>query len=114
MTEGNLQVLEILAYWLVEGPAAAAVVVRDERRLRPDRAARAWPAVSRDAAIFNLWLLGFHPAAMLVFFATHFVRTRGLGSGLARALGWEVAVVGLGLAAIYGVDAIFGAANGAP
>ena len=44
------------------------VLVLDERRLDPPRLARAWPAVSRTAAV-----LAFGPLAVVL----HFARTRG-------------------------------------
>jgi len=111
LTEGNLELLEILAYWTVAIPAATAVLIRDERRLSPEQVARAWPTISRDAAIFAMWLLGFNPACVLVLFAVHFVRTRGFARGLGRALLWACAVVGPAIGVDLGLDAVFGGAG---
>ncbi|HXX67844.1 MAG TPA: hypothetical protein VEK07_11710 [Polyangiaceae bacterium] len=111
MTEGNLELIEILAYWAVVVPAATAVLVRDERRLPPEQAARAWPPISRDAAIFSMWILGFNPACVLVLFAVHFVRTRGFAAGLDRALFWACAVVGPAIGVDLGLDALLGGAG---
>lgn len=111
MTEGNLELVEILVNWVVLGPAAAAIVLRDERRLRPDQRARAWPPVSRDAAIFLMYLLGFTEVCVLAFFVVHFVRTRGVAAGLARALPWAFAVVALGTSARFGIDSLFRSAG---
>jgi hypothetical protein len=110
VTEGNLEFVEMLAYFVVVAPPTTVIVLRDEGRLRPDQRARAWPPVSRDAAIFFTWFFGFNPLAVLLFLSVHFVRTRGVFEGLDRALLWTCAVVAPGLAAIYGVDALFGSA----
>lgn len=111
MTQGNLELVEILAYWAVVGPAMVAVVRRDERRLLPEQAARAWPPVSRDAAFFLAWMVGLNPVLLLLLFAVHFVRTRGLLAGLVRALLWTCAVVAPGLGVVYAVDVLFGSAG---
>lgn len=111
MTEGNLQLLEILTYWVLVAPAVTVLLVSDERRLRPDQAARAWPPVSRDAALFVMWMLGFHPAYVLLVLAVHFVRTRGVIRGLVLAFVWACAVLAPGVAAVYGLDALFGSGD---
>ncbi|MDP8999867.1 MAG: hypothetical protein M3O46_07125 [Myxococcota bacterium] len=72
MTQGNLELAQIVVSWVVTLPAVAWIIVRDERRLRGDQLARAWPPQSRDATIFGLWNLGVHPLCVLL----HFARTR--------------------------------------
>ena len=89
MTEGNLELVQVLAAWSVTIPAVAVIVVHDERRLTAQRLERAWPPQSRDAAIFGLWLMGVHPLCVLV----HFVRTRRSLLGVLVGLSWLAVVV---------------------
>jgi hypothetical protein len=70
-------------------PAVVLVITGDERRLRPDALARAWPPQSRDAAIFGLWNLGVHPFCVLI----HFARTRRTFLGTGLGLAWLVAIL---------------------
>ena len=95
MTEGTLEVVQIVVSWAVTLPAVAAIIVCDERRLRADALARAWPPVSRDAAIFGLWNMGVHPLCVLV----HFARTRRSLYGALLGLGWLIAVLAAGVGA---------------
>jgi hypothetical protein len=55
----------------------------DERRLSPAQLERAWPPVSRDAAIFAPWLLLGMPQLCL---PVHAVKTRGWLLGLLPGL----------------------------
>jgi hypothetical protein len=85
---GNLELLQVVASWTVTLPAVAAIVGPDERRLTGEALARAWPAQSRDAAIFGLWLLGVHPLAVFI----HSAKTRRSLAGLALGLRYLLAV----------------------
>ena len=102
MTDGNLELLQVLASWAVTLPGVTAIVVLDERRLRGARLQRAWPPVSRDAAIFASWQLG-----LLLFFVplVHFVRTRRSVSGLFYGMGWLAVLLDAALCAQLAVEA---------
>ena len=102
MTEGNLELLQIVASWSVTLPLVAWVIVRDERHLEEPALDRAWPPVSRDAAIFGMWNMGVHPLCVLI----HFVRTRRSALGALLGLAWLVAVLGAGVGVQIGVAAL--------
>ena len=101
MTAGNLELVQVIVSWIVTLPAVILVIRGDERRLRAEALARAWPPQSRDAAIFGLWNLGVHPLCVLIRFA----RTRRsiLGTGL--GLAWVVAILLVDAGAQSGVAA---------
>jgi hypothetical protein len=90
-----VEVLQIIASWLVTIPFVVWLFRRDERRLAPTQLARAWPRVSRDAAIFAGWNLGFPHLCVPV----HFWRTRRSALGLLAGLGWALGITAAGLAA---------------
>jgi hypothetical protein len=104
VTEGDLELVQVLAAWSVTIPAVVTIVVRDERRLAGQRLERAWPPQSRDAAIFGLWLMGVHPLCVLV----HFSRTRRSVAGVVIGLSWLAVVVlgalGAELGAAAGIE----------
>ncbi|HZU84636.1 MAG TPA: hypothetical protein VE987_17020 [Polyangiaceae bacterium] len=102
MTRGNLELLEVIVSWAVTLPSVAAIIVRDERRLRGEMLARAWPPVTRDASIFGLWNLGVHPLCLLV----HFGRTRRSLAGVGLGLLWLLAVVAADWTAENGMEAL--------
>jgi hypothetical protein len=104
VTPGNLELLRIVASWTATVPAVATIIVRDERRLRGDELARAWPAPSRDAAIFGLWNFGVHHLCVLV----HFARTRRTVRGASLGLLWLVAIVAVDASAQIGVATAVG------
>jgi hypothetical protein len=89
MTDGNLELVQVIVSWIVTLPAIVIVIRSDERRLRAEALARAWPPQSRDAAIFGLWNLGVHPFCVLI----HFVRTRGFFVGTDMGLAWLAAIL---------------------
>ena len=91
MTPGNLELLQIVVSWAVTLPAVATIIVTDERRLRGDEQARAWPPQSRDAAIFGLWNMGVQHFCVLL----HFARTRRNVTGVGLGLLWFFAVVAI-------------------
>ena len=95
MTSGNLELLQVVVSWAVTLPAVTAIIVHDERRLVGARRDRAWPAVSRDAAIFALWNLGVPHLCVLV----HFARTRRGLAGVAIGLAALAAVVAVDVGA---------------
>jgi hypothetical protein len=70
--------IELVLSWAVTTTLLFVVVVTDERRLPPERLARAWPATSRDAAIVAFGILAL---------PIHFMRTRGHFGGLRGVLG---------------------------
>jgi len=89
VTDGDLELYEILAAWSVTLPAVVTIIVRDERRLTGKELDRAWPPQSRDAAIFGLCMMGVLPLCVLI----HFVRTRRSLRGVLLGLGWLAVVV---------------------
>ena len=89
MTDGNLELVQVIVSWAVTLPAVVVVIRTDERRLAADALARAWPPQSRDAAIFGLWNLGVHPLCVLI----HFARTRRSVLGTGLGLAWVVAIL---------------------
>jgi hypothetical protein len=101
---GDLELLQIVVSWAFTLPAVVAIIVIDERRLDGEKLARAWPAPSRDAAIFGLWNLGVHPLCVLI----HFVRTRRGFAGLDLGLFWFGAVAAVDVCAQLGVAAAVG------
>jgi hypothetical protein len=107
VTDGNLELLQVLASWAVLLPGATAVLVVDERRLRGVQASRAWPGVSRDAAIFGIFNF---PLLLLVVLPLHFVRTRRTFVSFLVGVGWIAALVaadiGAQLATSVAVDAL--------
>ncbi len=104
MTDGNLELVQVVVSWMVTLPAVVAIIVRDERRLRGVELARAWPPSSRDAAIFGLWNMGIHPFCLVV----HFARTRRSARGAILGLGWLVLVLAAGFGAELGVTEVIG------
>jgi hypothetical protein len=102
LTDGNLELLQIIASWVVTLPAVVGVIVWDERRLGGTALERAWPPVSRDAAIFGLWNMGIHPLCVLI----HFLRTRRSFRGAGLGVAWTATVVALGIGAQFGVTAL--------
>jgi hypothetical protein len=101
VTEGDLELVQVLAAWAVTVPAVVTIIVGDERRLSGPRLERAWPPQSRDAAIFGLWLMGVHPLCVLV----HFARTRRTVLGVLLGLAWLAAVLVCALGAEVGAAA---------
>lgn len=89
MTDGNLELVQVIVSWVVTLPAVVLVITADERRLKGEALARAWPPQSRDAAIFGLWNLGVHPLCVLI----HFSRTRRSVLGTGLGLAWVVAIL---------------------
>jgi hypothetical protein len=89
MTDGNLELVQVIVSWVVTLPAVVVVIRADERRLEAEALARAWPPQSRDAAIFGLWNLGVHPLCVLI----HFARTRRSFVGTGLGLAWVVAIL---------------------
>jgi GNAT superfamily N-acetyltransferase len=102
VTPGNLELVQVVVFWAATLPSVTAIIVHDERRLRGVALARAWPTLSRDAAIFGLWNFGLHPWCVLV----HFIRTRRdlRGAGIGGA--WVLAVYAAGLGAEMGAAAL--------
>jgi hypothetical protein len=89
MTDGNLELVQVIVSWVVTLPAVVLVIRADERRLRGEALRRAWPPQSRDAAIFGLWNLGVHPLCVLI----HFARTRRTVLGTGLGLLWVTAIL---------------------
>ncbi len=89
MTDGNLQLVQVIVSWVVTLPAVIFVIKADERRLKGEALERAWPPQSRDAAIFGLWNMGVHPLCVLI----HFARTRRTLLGTGLGLVWLVAIM---------------------
>jgi hypothetical protein len=90
VTNGNLELLQVLVSWAVTLPSVYAILVLDERRLPGRMLARAWPKVSRDAAIFAIWNI---PFLLLVVPLVHFIRTRRSVRGLLLGVAWVSAVL---------------------
>jgi hypothetical protein len=100
LTSGDLEAYEILTSWAVTLPAVLWILIRDEHRLRDDELARAWPPVSRNAALYTLWSLGLPQLAVPL----HFIRTRQNARGVAVGIGWLAVLVGLQLGACWLLD----------
>ena len=101
------EVIEILVAWAVTMGAIAAVVRFDERRLRGERLARAWPRSTFMSAILFVFLAGPLPAAVIGLVA-HFVRTRRSVPGALLGLGLAVLVFALAVGAMLVVELAFG------
>jgi hypothetical protein len=111
---GDVEVVQIVASWIVVAPIVVSVVIRDERRLAatdPDLLARAWPPASRDAAVLAMWMFGFNPLYVLAFFLVHFCRTRGR-RGVWRGIAWTAVTVAAEVAALVAVAAVADAYGG--
>ena len=80
------EVFELLGSFVVTTTALFAIVLRDERRLSPERLACAWPPSSRSAA-----LVVFGVLALPVYYA----RTRRSLVGFLLGLGLAIAVSAL-------------------
>jgi hypothetical protein len=98
VTAGNLELVQIVAFLVVTLPMVICVIVRDEKLLEGAELERAWPPVSRDAAIFGLYYVGLHPLCVLI----HFVRTRRSVRGAVLGVVWLTAIVALGIGAQFG------------
>ena len=94
MTPGNLEFVQVVVTMVVVPSVLALIVRLDERRLSPERLARAWPPVTRDVVVFATWQFGvlFGIPALFVWF----LRTRR--SWLGAALGSAAAATLLGAA----------------
>jgi hypothetical protein len=97
VTEGDIEGVQVIVSWLISIPAAALVIVLDERRLKGEALERCWPPASRDAAIF-----GLHPFCVLV----HFARTRRSVWGTLLGLAWLGLVLAIVLGAQIAVAAV--------
>jgi hypothetical protein len=78
----------------------------DERRLDGARLARAWPPVSRDAAMVTIWMLGFQPLALLAFYLVHFGRSRWSARGLTLGLWWTLLTVSAGFWTLFVAESV--------
>ena len=83
MTPGNEEFVEVCVTLVVPLTIVIPLLRFDERRLSPAQLERAWPPVSRDAAIFAPWLLLGMPQLCL---PVHAVKTRGWLLGLLPGL----------------------------
>jgi len=95
LTPGDIEFVQVLSSMIVSTATVAAIVVVDERRLGAGARARAWPRVSRDAAIFGAWIFGALFGCLLLF--VHFARTRGLLVGLGLGLLWTAVLLAVDL-----------------
>ena len=83
MTPGNEEFVEVCVTLVVPLAIVMPLLRFDERRLKPAQLERAWPPVSRDAAVFAPWLLLGMPQLCL---PVHAVKTRGWLVGLLPGL----------------------------
>jgi hypothetical protein len=83
VTPGNEEFVEVCVTLVVPLTIVIPLLRFDERRLSPGQLERAWPPVSRDAAIFAPWLLLGMPQLCL---PVHAVKTRGWLLGLVPGL----------------------------
>lgn len=95
---GNAEFVEVAVSLVATVTGFVAVVVVDERRLRGAELARAWPAVSRDAAILGAGLFGLLYAAPAV--VVHFARTRGGLRGMLMGAAWAAFLVAADLGVV--------------
>jgi hypothetical protein len=105
-----VEVLQIIASWLVTIPLVVWLFHRDEGRLAPEQRARAWPRVSRDAAIFAGWNMGLPHLCVPV----HFWRTRRSALGLLAGFAWTIGITAAGVAAQLAVATVAWALHLAP
>ena len=105
MSPGNLELVLTVVQLMVVIPGAAAIIVRDEHRLRGEQASRAWPPASRDSALFCIY--NFSPLVLLVV-PLHFVRTRrnlwGLLLGMLWVIGLVAAYLGVATLTILAIE----------
>lgn len=110
MTAGDLEFVQVVVAIFATVPPFAAILRYDEGRLTAEQRARAWPAASRDAALFGSFLFGLPYA--LAGLLVHFMRTRrswrGVLLGLAVAGGLFALNVGAELAVGAAVEALGG------
>ncbi len=87
MSPGNVEFVQVVSSMAASTAAVAGIVVLDEKRLHGAQLERAWPPVSRNAAIFGAWLFGALYGCVLL--VVHFTRTRmsalGIGLGVLAA-----------------------------
>jgi uncharacterized membrane protein YhaH (DUF805 family) len=83
VTPGNEEFVEVCVTLVVPLATVIPLLRLDERRLSPAQLERAWPPVSRDAAVFAPWLLLGMPQLCL---PVHAVKTRGWLVGLVPGL----------------------------
>jgi hypothetical protein len=101
-----VEFVQVVASMVVSPATAAAIVVFDEHRLPAPRLARAWPPVSRDAAIFGTWLFGaLYGCALLV---VHFTRTRWSALGLGLGVLWAAILLGVDVGSMVLAEAVIG------
>ena len=97
MTPGNVEFVQVVTNLIVTLVAVPAIIVGDERRLCGEELARAWPPVSRDAAIFGIYAYGI-PVCLIV----HFSRTRRSMRGFLIGVLWFALVY----AVLFALDAL--------
>lgn len=107
MTPGNEEFVEVCVTLVVPLVIVVPLLRFDERRLSARQLERAWPPVSRDAAIFAPWLLLGMPQLCL---PVHAVKTRGwivgLVPGLLVALVITLVTGLLGMGLVMGLEAL--------
>jgi hypothetical protein len=96
VSPGNLELVQVLVSWAVLIPGAAVIIARDERRLRGQQAAHAWPPASRDSALFAIYNVSLF---VLLVVPLHFVRTRRSLRGLALGVLWLTVLVAMDVGA---------------
>lgn len=101
MTPGYEEFVEVCVTLVVPLAIVVPLLRFDERRLKPAQLERAWPPVSRDAAVFAPWLLLGMPQLCL---PVHAVKTRGWLVGL--VLGLFVALLITVLTGLLGVGLV--------
>lgn len=91
MTPGNLEFVELVTEMVFTTGAVTAILRIDEHRLRSRRLEPAWPAQSRNAAIFGAYLFGCPYACVALL--VHFVRSRWSLGGLGLGVLWAIALL---------------------
>jgi hypothetical protein len=91
VSPGDAEFVEVVVSMVASTAAVATILVLDERRLRGAQCQRAWPAVSRDAAIFGAWNFGALYGCLVLI--VHFTRTRASAVGLALGIAASVALL---------------------
>lgn len=103
MSPGDVELLQVVVSWTVTLPAAACLIVMDERRLKGDALDNAWPPQSRDAALFASWNMGLIYLCVCVWL--HFVRTRRSLAGVGLGTLWCAVIVAADVGAELGAAA---------
>jgi hypothetical protein len=104
VSPGDVEFVQVVASMVVCPLAVGAIVLVDERRLRGPQLTRAWPPVSRDAAIFGAWQFGALYGCLLL--VVHFTKTRWSLVGVLLGALWAAILLGVDIGSILLAGAV--------